>query len=74
MAAAATADRPTTTMQILDSRVHPTYDFDFTDFLVKEHKFGLSSDRATCKAFMQGHCPNGDGCPDKHHVPSNYQS
>lgn len=50
----------------------PTYHFAFGDFLRKEYRFGLDSDRPVCKAFMQGFCPLAERCPDKHYHGSNY--
>ena len=46
----------------------PKYDFSFGDFLKREYRFGLDDDRPLCKAFLQGHCPLGASCSDKHHV------
>jgi cleavage and polyadenylation specificity factor subunit 4 len=50
----------------------PVYNFKFSDFLRREYRFGLSPDRPTCKAYMQGHCPDGNRCPNKHNVTSSY--
>lgn len=49
-----------------------TYDFNFSDFLRREYRFGLDPERPLCKAYMQGHCPLGNRCPDKHQVSSSY--
>ena len=40
--------------------------FAFDDFLKREYHFGLDPNRPVCKAFIQGHCPLGSSCPDKH--------
>jgi cleavage and polyadenylation specificity factor subunit 4 len=48
------------------------YTFNFSDFLRKEYHFGLDPNRPTCKAYMQGHCPLGNNCPDKHNVSSHF--
>jgi cleavage and polyadenylation specificity factor subunit 4 len=44
----------------------PAYTFNFTPFLQRNYQFGLPPDRPICKAFLQGHCPNGTRCPDRH--------
>ena len=49
-----------------------TLNFSFSDFLRREYRFGLDPNRPSCKAYMQGHCPLGNNCPDKHHVSSSY--
>jgi cleavage and polyadenylation specificity factor subunit 4 len=48
------------------------YSFNFSDFLRREYRFGLDPNRPSCKAYMQGHCPLGTRCPDRHHVSSSY--
>jgi hypothetical protein len=48
------------------------YSFNFSDFLRREYRFGLDPNRPSCKAYMQGHCPLGNRCPDRHHVSSSY--
>ncbi|KAL7267090.1 RNA-binding component of cleavage and polyadenylation factor [Rhizina undulata] len=48
--------------------------FAFTDFLRKEYRFGLDPNRKTCALFVQGHCPLGNSCPDKHAVSSSYNN
>jgi len=40
--------------------------FAFMPFLKKEYRFGLDPDREVCRFFLQGHCPLGNECPDKH--------
>lgn len=50
------------------------FDFAFKDFLRREYKFGLDSDRGFCKAFREGHCPLGNNCPDKHQPPQSFNS
>lgn len=50
----------------------PAYTFKFSDFLRREYRFGLNPDRPACKAYLQGHCPDGPRCPNKHHVTSSY--
>lgn len=49
----------------------PQYTFSFTPFLLKNYRHGISPDRPTCKAYLQGHCPLGNSCPDKHITPNN---
>ncbi|KAL3425341.1 zinc finger ccch type domain containing protein [Phlyctema vagabunda] len=44
----------------------PQYTFSFTPFLSTTYRHGLSPARPTCKAYLQGHCPLGSSCPDKH--------
>jgi cleavage and polyadenylation specificity factor subunit 4 len=46
--------------------------FAFHDFLRKEYRFGLDPNRRTCPLFVQGHCPMGNSCPDKHAVSSSF--
>ncbi|KAG9245136.1 hypothetical protein BJ878DRAFT_458910 [Calycina marina] len=48
----------------------PPYKFSFTPFLLRTHRHGISPSRPVCKAFMQGHCPLGAICPDKHPASS----
>lgn len=50
----------------------PQYTFKFSEFLRREYRFGLNPDRPTCKAYLQGHCPDGSKCPNKHNVSSSY--
>lgn len=50
----------------------PSYSFNFSDFLRREYRFGLDPNRPPCKAYMQGHCPLGNRCPDKHQVTNSY--
>lgn len=52
----------------------PQYSFNFSDFLRREFRFGLKPDRPACKAYVQGHCPLGNNCPDKHNVQSSYNN
>lgn len=49
----------------------PTYNFTFADFLRKEYRYGLDPTRPICKAYLAGHCPLGNSCPDKHQPPQN---
>lgn len=48
------------------------YTFTFDEFLRREYGYGLDPDRPACKAYLQGHCPEGSKCPNKHHVSSSY--
>jgi cleavage and polyadenylation specificity factor subunit 4 len=50
----------------------PLYDFTFNDFLRREFRYGVGIDRPVCKDFLQGHCPLGNSCPDKHHTQPGY--
>jgi cleavage and polyadenylation specificity factor subunit 4 len=50
----------------------PLYDFSFNDFLRREYRFGISPDRPICKSFLQGHCPLGNTCPDKHYTQPSF--
>lgn len=72
MAAAVTPAAPSVTDQILDPSAAPRYDFAFSDFLKREYHVDLQIRRPVCKLFLQGHCPAGDQCPDKHPRQSNY--
>jgi cleavage and polyadenylation specificity factor subunit 4 len=58
--------------QELDKVGQAMYNFNFSDFLRREYRFGLDPSQPTCKAFMQGHCPLGTRCPDRHHVSNSY--
>src|SRR5262245_434860 len=60
----ATSTPPPTTKPARPSQ--PVYDFAFTAHLQKEFHYGLDPNRPTCKAYLQGHCPLGATCPDKH--------
>lgn len=55
-----------------DFGAQPLYTFNFSEFLRREYRFGLDPNRPACKAYMQGHCPMGNRCPDRHHVSSSY--
>jgi len=62
--------------QILDHTA-PKYTFAFTPFLFKTYRHGISPNRPACKAYLQGHCPLGSECPDKHttgHSNSNFNN
>ncbi|CAZ80303.1 unnamed protein product [Tuber melanosporum] len=48
--------------------------FAFHEFLRKEYRFGLDPNRRTCPLFVQGHCPMGNSCPDKHAVSSSFNN
>jgi hypothetical protein len=56
--------------------LHPTGDrnrtFAFADFLKREYRFGIDPSRPVCKFFIQGHCPLGNECPDKHSTGASY--
>lgn len=67
MAAAATL-----AAQILNPSEAPAYSFAFSDFLRKEHRVEVDRVLPNCKDYLQGHCPLGDQCPDKHPRQSNY--
>lgn len=43
-------------------------EFNFFDHLRKELRWGLDSNRPTCKYYISGHCPLGSLCPDKHSI------
>jgi cleavage and polyadenylation specificity factor subunit 4 len=51
--------------QILEHQA-PSYTFAFTPFLLQTYRHGLDPNRPVCKAYLQGHCPLGASCPDKH--------
>lgn len=51
--------------QILEHQA-PQYSFGFSPFLLQTYRHGLDPNRPTCKAYLQGHCPLGSACPDKH--------
>jgi cleavage and polyadenylation specificity factor subunit 4 len=59
--------------QILEHQA-PKYEFSFSPFLLKTYRFGLDPNRPVCKAFLQGHCPLGNDCPDKHTSSSNFNN
>lgn len=58
--------------QTVSQATKPAYDFNFSDFLRREYRFGLDPNRPQCKAYLQGHCPLGNRCPDKHQLSSSY--
>ena len=51
--------------QILEHQA-PQYTFSFTPYLLSNYRHGISPDRPVCKAYLQGHCPAGTACPDRH--------
>ena len=51
--------------QILEHQA-PKYSFSFSPFLLENYRHGITPDRPTCKAYLQGHCPLGPKCPDRH--------
>jgi cleavage and polyadenylation specificity factor subunit 4 len=58
--------------QIVDHSAAPAFRFAFSDFLKREYRFGLDPNRPLCKAFLQGHCPLGNACPDRHTAAGTY--
>jgi hypothetical protein len=52
----------------------PRFGFAFADFLQKEYRFGLDPGRPACKAFREGHCPLGNGCPDRHQANHSFNN
>lgn len=55
---------------VLNSKHKIDYKFHFDDFLRSEYRFGLDPSRPICRFYVQGHCPLGKACPDKHSVNS----
>ncbi|KAE8451029.1 hypothetical protein EG329_004701 [Mollisiaceae sp. DMI_Dod_QoI] len=51
--------------QILEHQA-PQYKFAFSPFLLQTYRHGIAPDRPICKAYLQGHCPLGTACPDRH--------
>ncbi|KUJ24361.1 uncharacterized protein LY89DRAFT_19560 [Mollisia scopiformis] len=51
--------------QILEHQA-PQYKFGFSPFLLQTYRHGIAPDRPVCKAYLQGHCPLGTACPDRH--------
>lgn len=51
--------------QILEHQA-PKYSFAFSPFLLENYRHGITPDRPACKAYLQGHCPLGPRCPDRH--------
>lgn len=49
---------------------NPSYTFSFSPFLLASHRFGIPPTRPICKAYLQGHCPLGNACPDRHVTPN----
>ncbi|KAH7123669.1 hypothetical protein B0J11DRAFT_318480 [Dendryphion nanum] len=70
----AEVQRPILSDQGPESTSQPDYSFTFTNFLRREYRFGLDPDRPACKAYMQGHCPLGSSCPDRHHVSTSFNN
>jgi cleavage and polyadenylation specificity factor subunit 4 len=56
--------------QILEHQ-NRSYSFSFSPFLLSSQRFGISHTRPLCKAYLQGHCPAGNACPDRHVTQSN---
>jgi len=56
--------------QIFEPAHKPKYSFAFDDFLKSEYRFGMDPDRPVCRFYVQGHCPMGNACPDKHTINS----
>ncbi|RPB08627.1 hypothetical protein P167DRAFT_528185 [Morchella conica CCBAS932] len=75
---ATTAGAAPSTPSIADRILNPQQQFAgrfaFNDFLRKEYRFGLDPNRRTCPLFVQGHCPMGNSCPDKHAVSSSFNN
>ncbi|OLL24180.1 mRNA 3'-end-processing protein YTH1 [Neolecta irregularis DAH-3] len=47
---------------------HSNLEFSFSPFLKSQFAFGLDSNRPVCRLYLQGHCPLGNSCPEKHHT------
>ncbi|KAL1651284.1 RNA-binding component of cleavage and polyadenylation factor [Diplodia intermedia] len=60
--------------RILQPDTQPHFNFNFSDFLKREYRFGLDPSRPICNAFKQGHCPLGNACPDKHPTSSAFNN
>ncbi|KAI9794173.1 MAG: RNA-binding component of cleavage and polyadenylation factor [Peltula sp. TS41687] len=60
--------------QIIDHTTTPAFSFSFNDFLKREYRFGLDTSRPVCRAFLQGHCPAGKLCPDRHTANTSFSS
>jgi hypothetical protein len=52
--------------QQIISHQNPSYSFSFSPFLLTTQRFGIPHTRPPCKAYLQGHCPMGSACPDRH--------
>jgi len=77
MAAAATTTAASPDASLAEKILNPQSQqfgsrFAFHEFLRKEYRFGLDPNRRTCPLFVQGHCPMGNSCPDKHAVSSSF--
>ncbi|KYK54618.1 hypothetical protein DCS_06578 [Drechmeria coniospora] len=59
-----TKSSPTTI--ILHHAAPQSYSFRFSPFLRQTYQVGLPPDRAVCKAYQSGACPNGTRCPERH--------
>ncbi|ODQ65526.1 hypothetical protein NADFUDRAFT_50809 [Nadsonia fulvescens var. elongata DSM 6958] len=58
---------------ILDRVTHTDrnqLEFAFEPFLKREFRFGLDPNRPICRFYVQGNCPRGNECPDKHILPT----
>ncbi|OJD32890.1 zinc finger ccch type domain containing protein [Diplodia corticola] len=60
--------------RILQPDTQQQFNFNFSDFLKREYRFGLDPSRPICNAFKQGHCPLGNACPDKHPTSSAFNN
>lgn len=47
-------------------QLNSNYTFSFTPFLLKTYRHGVAPTQPVCKAYMQGLCPLGTACPDRH--------
>ncbi|KAG4303486.1 hypothetical protein PCANB_000155 [Pneumocystis canis] len=58
----------------IDKVFKPDYSesvFSFDNFLKTEFRFNLDPNRPVCRFYIQGHCPLGNTCPDKHFFSKN---
>ena len=61
--------------RVLDTLPPPNPAFAFSEFLRNEYRFGMDTSRTRiCNFFVQGHCPMGNGCLDKHTVSSTFSN
>lgn len=51
--------------QILEHKT-PQYNFNFSPFLRSTYRLGILPTQPVCKAYLAGHCPLGNSCPDRH--------
>jgi cleavage and polyadenylation specificity factor subunit 4 len=61
---------PKSAAERLLSQRQRKHHFKFDDFLRTEYRYGLDQERPICRLYVQGFCPMGNNCLDRHSVSS----